>query len=69
MNKLEDLSKTISECLTITKVMKNSYKAAIVDKEKVTPEDLCAIWDLIIEMQEKALKLANELVKSTLKNF
>ena len=57
MNKLEDLSKTISECLTITKVMKNSYKASIIDKEKVTPEDLCAIWDLIIEMQEKALKL------------
>ena len=41
--------------------MKNSYKASIIDKEKVTPEDLCAIWDLIIEMQEKALKLTQIL--------
>ena len=62
MDNLENLNKTISECITITKVMKNSYKAAIIDKEKVTPDDICTIFDLIIEMQEKALKLAKELV-------
>ena len=43
MSELDKLNKTISECLTITKVMKDSYKAAIIDKENITPNDICAI--------------------------
>lgn len=62
MSELDKLNKTISECLTITKVMKDSYKAAIIDKENITPNDICAIWDLIIEMLEKSSKLAKNII-------
>ena len=62
MSELDKLNKTISECLTITKVMKDSYKAAIADKENITPNDICAIWDLIIEMLEKSSKLAKNII-------
>ena len=42
------IKKSLNDALVLAKVLRNTYKASLEDREKVTPRDILSVLDLII---------------------
>ena len=42
------LKKSLNDALVLAKALRDSYKASLEDREKVTPRDILSVLDLII---------------------
>jgi len=48
-NKYNTLKKEISECYTLVEMLKNVYNSSVADNEKLTEDDINAVFNLILE--------------------
>ena len=56
-NKYNTLKKEISECYTLVEMLKNVYNSSVADNEKLTEDDINAVFNLILEKLGKIKSL------------
>ena len=54
------LKKSLNDALVLAKALRDSYKASLEDREKVTPKDILSVLDLIICKLEETKVLTKE---------